>query len=743
MNTQSIVDHIATITGRTSDQIKNIVGHIVDVELAGVEDNEELYGDREVQIMRESVLLGESNPNIIEDLPKEVYEYLLYYYLIRINNKFLNDSGVVYVVPEIEYNGDVINDYSDVFDDSNYEVLKELSDSDEKPTNDFPMTLAYASKFDQWLMEYPLWSQVHSEIGKVYMSHPYLRFHNLDPEDMKRIILPNIREHLSALTLRGLNNFDEFEYYDKGLLGLYQYDPIMNAVPVTEQLMQVTKFAGGGAFGNTYVARFGDRIPMFAKSQFFDRMDIVHEYRVGSALNQYYDQCPFFMYTYGLSGVFMDNIDGEGYIQVYDNQSNKATNKPVVPNIPMVLFQWINNSISMANFVNRGDTTFKLDGDQIVSVSHGESLRQMLLVIMATLKYLGGKVGFSHGDLHFQNIQIMRLSRPTIIEIPGYPGTYYNSDHIPVIIDYGYASVSKLGIHSKSRGVSVPTNDRRLGFEGHYVMDVDKMYKIIVRNMDILKNYMTSQEYNDFVDNITRFHFVAITGSMLPDEDLPRVKRTMSRMIGESPNATNSFYRTLPLTSSYDPDAAVDFLMDAWYPSRNSDAMDIELSTTTSPDLTMTIPEYLKSILVKDRLFRLDTYAGALAIYQHPTLHRIPQILDPGVSDSINILNCLNNNQFLRLFGAAQGFTSKTNMMLMFIYRRQIIRFIHDYIHNNIVHNGRNRRDHQVIYIPPTITNCDQLINNYNLTPSAPSSPTYSIMDIETLPRPQDNLFTP
>lgn len=157
------------------------------------------------------------------------------------------------------------------------------------------------------------------------------------------------------------------------------------------------------------------------------RLGLVHEAAVAIlGTNKLRARCPFYSYVYntfncGAAVVYNKDIDGW-----CDTDSNK--------NVSYVAYEMVNPNNSI-------DAYLKDKPEDLL----------IILFQVAMALHLGAEIGFSHNDLHTENVMIRLSQTPVFINTEGVPNNYLESgcyrvrktsdDGIVTMIDYGYSSI--------------------------------------------------------------------------------------------------------------------------------------------------------------------------------------------------------------------------------------------------------------------------------------------------------------
>lgn len=177
------------------------------------------------------------------------------------------------------------------------------------------------------------------------------------------------------------------------------------------------------------------------------RREIIHEYLVGLTLNTLRSKTPCFMYTYG---IFNCNIPVEEKVHREIDYSNieeeekYITSKEYILNYPKKNIRLCKGTVPTPHLVTEyikgiSFTTFLKD------IPDFDSLGKIVLMIFISLAIAYEEVGFTHYDLHANNIIIRELPEEKTFEFVHQNKSYVvKTKYLPVIIDYGLSTVKNV-----------------------------------------------------------------------------------------------------------------------------------------------------------------------------------------------------------------------------------------------------------------------------------------------------------
>ena len=636
--TEAIIDHVINIEERTDDSDATL-------------DNDQIN----------EILSLFTEENMMQFISKEAGWVLLNYVINQFNGR--NPPRV---------NSQIDSKY-DIKDSEDMErlmasIVKSIKSLD-NPSNSIIMS----REINQWLAQIPLSRDVHEHVRRLYASIPDMKMKYTAPREYKDLIKEG--PPVSDLNQYSVQFYNNLRSYNLAMTRRSSSVPPTTDVPLSEQLLEVDRLDRDSTYGSAFHVVFAGDIPMFAKTS----DDIVHEYVVGSILNDYYDQCPFFMYTYGLSA-FYSTHDEMGLVRVLDNVSpymgpEKSTD--------IGLFQWLNNPIPLHHYMVTGKPHMINEDGKIVEVSIAEGLVEITKAVLATFKYLFHELGFVHGDIHPNNIQLIRTSEPQIIELPGYPGKYFNLDYVPTLIDYGFSTLIKRGIHGETRGVILSPLDYRWATEQQYVMDVDRYIKSVMVYQKAIEESGDSSILSDLINVL----FISLSGKIPNTLESSITKTTLEFYLEDY------FHRTLaPGVPTYDPDQAIDWFMETRSPNETT-------ITSTTNVFQGNIDDKLQQLIDEKKQIEVYSYPSALILLQDPQYASRIKVMTEDVDSSIERIDCMNEELL-----ESHKFLSKSQR-LQYVYRGQVIDLIDEYIDDHF-------ENPTVEYRSAQTPRCSELLRN-------------------------------
>lgn len=405
-----------------------------------------------------------------------------------------------------------------------------------------------------------------------------------------------------------------------------EFYPSALDIPAIEYMFNAESFPGG------LKMTFGEHVPMFAKKG-TEALDVLHEHEIGLRLNEVYDRCPFIMYTYGLIYANIETLRGlesTGDTQIVPVLDNESAYKFTYRSSREYLYvgQWI-DGVSLIDFIREAPVCHTRIVGDIVSVPFLESLRLILSAVFATIEFLFDELGFIHGDLHYDNIMIMKVDEPVSVEIPGHPGRYFNLDHVPILIDFEQSSVLRDRIIADQTDKVVSPVDSRIETDDKYVFDLDRFVRQIWRARRYMSPTLSPGSVEEFYRDITDLHFEMITGVPLTDSPIyPEVTEILTGDIasGRTPPLRLNMYRPRVIRS----------WIDRWsssqeYPSESS-PMNLEATEISTYAALMTG--------LSDPYYRHDKESPSLQVFNLPV--NVPMILD-SIDSEISRLNTWYN----------------------------------------------------------------------------------------------------
>ena len=165
-----------------------------------------------------------------------------------------------------------------------------------------------------------------------------------------------------------------------------------------------------------------------------DLYELFHELSVGLlGLNKLRDEgengeapIPFFAYVFDIFQCSSPNFDSLGNLTQFCSLDDET---------PYVIYELIDNSISLGQYLK----DFK-DDDKALN-----DFLLMIIQLSIGLKYAEDKLGFTHNDLHYENVLCRTISKnDTLLRLP-YKGRnikMLSPPFIPTVIDYGMSNIN-------------------------------------------------------------------------------------------------------------------------------------------------------------------------------------------------------------------------------------------------------------------------------------------------------------
>lgn len=634
----------------------DIIRHLrpTDNELVAILDHVLRTERRELEILRGgNRMIDQQDLDAIREamtvyaVDDAVYRYLVFYNLLNLMNLdtlhqgWANIRGM-YDLANIGLRGIVDRESLDkTLRREQTSYLQRLANNASDAVAGFPLRIIHASMIHRILTRYPLWNGIQRFIEE-------------------------------TMNQEGLRYQESMSYYKTDLLEEDRYPTkfynSISDVPLIEQLIVMRNFAGGGVYGTTFRVQFAESIEMFGKYDSVDPYNTIHEYRIGKELNLLYDRCPFMMYTYGLINVYVDHQFLNDYAAVLDNRSpyDIDTREPT----SIVLAQWLTRSRSLENFISNYPGTIEYTSTgEISEVPRSEAIRRVLTAILCTVRYLWDEIGYVHGDLHLNNVQVMLLDQPQILNIPG-TDLIFNLNAIPVLIDYGFSTILR------PRGTDIPIIpivpesvmtplDARLSTDQRYVFDVVRFLNLMLSGTEAIAD---DELYNDLIS----MHFTTITGESF--EELPSdVRESIISHITKtfdvpSKNYEKTINRFPPLQSTlFNPNSAIDIF---------SSKMQVPPIGTPTNEVNRRVMDMISREYREKGTVTIDTYSGSLMYRQYLSAmrrHRIePVYLIGPIIRGIDNLNILLINEYRFMMQKVSDETEAKVAQLQRLYRSDI-----------------------------------------------------------------------
>ena len=679
-----IKEDIPLLGGRLTNDIIGILRQSLIYELKYLlnvygEDYKKYIRDPNIgAILKEYIKLSiddTNDPYLFSYMPKPVYTFLLAFSMMRFNIDIITDMtgdkkgfsvGMDQCyLPKYVPIGEYYDDNIDKFIDS---LLK---DSYYDSVDNIELRIIYSDVIAQIANNYPLSSYPKKFIRDTIMSMDGIRFS-------------------SKITDKSVFNIPKGK-------SIYAYYNKLEDISDFELHMKVYQLRTDGAYGRIFHIKFADNIDIFGKINSRGRKDIVHEYRIGLELNKLYDECPFLLYTYGLSNIYMEDINVSSefrsirYIPVADNRSRYGTMGNKLRSYPLLMTQWLEGSMSLHDFIStksRRCMAYDENG-RIVRVSYLYSISMITMAVLSSLKYLWKEIGFVHNDLHFNNIQLVKMKTPQVIKLPGY-NTYFNLDHVPIIIDYGFCCALKKDIivPMVDNIMLAPYNDK-FNTDQKYIIDV---YEYLISMLDSIDYDMTSRdnmsghsisEYQEFRNNILGTLYTSFTGHELDHYGLDELFKYFSNIVRDRYDYRSVVTHMIPVeTISYNPDKAIDTLIYNWI-----DRIPFIPRGYDGPNIDNLINDMVNE---SGREIEINTYSGAIvseSLSNKQSDIKFKYEYDDSLSELIDI------NKELYSFYSDKNLGSKFNRALraQYNYRSSVNELIERKI-NGLKNPQRRRR---------------------------------------------------
>ena len=522
----------------------------------------------------------------LNSLSPDVYSLILYYELLSLNGRdpvsidHRNTHGV--------FNVDkVMNDI----------YLRKIRDTKYPKIDNFPLRVIYASLIRDILFHKPLDEDIHSYIAETLRSDNVLTYKGPPGERMK----------IYAGYVDGINR-----YYDS-----------FDNIPLSELLFQSELFGQDGF--TFHKVTFAEDIPMFGlMARDINSDTLLHEYMIGLELNKLYRECPFVVYTYMLMDVYSELIEScNGYVPVFDNKSIYGINGSIVYNSVLLLTQWIDDVVTMREFVDHLNTL--------------EPLKDIILIILASIKYLFDTIGFIHGDLNMDNIYITTYDNPVRVKLPGYD-EYVITRYVPIIYNYEKSVIINKDIFYRSSRFNISPYDDRFNARQKYIIDVHRFTSSLVRGISKLISTDERQSrifWADMTDFVNHYFIGRPVGDDLNREILGmRLLYYMSTYDD----------RSLPIDMiSYNPNGAIENLIHKWIKDDDGESL-------YEPNKTSIYIDAMISNDLKDGKIVIETYQGGIFRDRYSQDYTI--YVTPRYQDTFNyVLNRLNEisscNQYI------------------------------------------------------------------------------------------------
>ncbi len=181
-------------------------------------------------------------------------------------------------------------------------------------------------------------------------------------------------------------------------------------------------------------------------------MGLLHEFVVGSFLNQLRAQIPNFMYVY-------DHFECE---------------EPRGNLVKGAAHRFCQGTLQAGHVCTEFLRARPLE--EIVLEVSTQELGQILLALFCALEIANAKFGYVHYDFHSKNVMVREEVRPISIQYPLGAGLSVTSKYIPVVIDYGFSRIVVEGetYSLKFESNSIPSHPRMYE-ENHPFVDFHKL----------------------------------------------------------------------------------------------------------------------------------------------------------------------------------------------------------------------------------------------------------------------------
>lgn len=190
--------------------------------------------------------------------------------------------------------------------------------------------------------------------------------------------------------------------------------------------------------------------------------NIIHELVVGLVLNELKEVVPNFMYTWGgficspprRNARRLNGLDNVKYDYTFGEMCTKNRENSQI----MVLNEFVEGQ-SMESMLETGSLTL-------------EDIKHVLFQVACALRVAQVKFSFQHNDLHTGNVLIKTLRTPHVFN---YDTKTITSIYIPVIIDYGYATLkyNYTFLHRiMGDDIVIPDSGKLIDIEGGSVEDM-------------------------------------------------------------------------------------------------------------------------------------------------------------------------------------------------------------------------------------------------------------------------------
>jgi hypothetical protein len=179
-----------------------------------------------------------------------------------------------------------------------------------------------------------------------------------------------------------------------------------------------------------------------------DNQGILHEFVIGSCLNQLRDDTPGFMFVFGafFCSAFTDRIE-----ELCSIQHNKAA-------LSTIMVSEYIKGMSLKSFIN----------------SNEDELDLVLKQIFLTLKIGYKRLNFRHNDLHLGNVMIRVFNTTKEIEYREYEeqSVFIKTKYLPQLIDYG-KSIIQINSLKEERKIYIKPFQNSSTFHNNHKMELN------------------------------------------------------------------------------------------------------------------------------------------------------------------------------------------------------------------------------------------------------------------------------
>lgn len=374
-----------------------------------------------------------------------------------------------------------------------------------------------------------------------------------------------------------------------------------------------------GLNSSIYLMKYNDKIPVVMKSitrditklyRVVSPLDILHEYLVGTKVNELRSEIANFVYTYGYSQVNNPVRIIDDIVDFFGLFNSDITTQ--------IYLQYIDDAVPFYEIVETNILQIVGKKSEVLTVETG-LLDVLNLQILCALMYAYQKIRFKHNDLNGGNILVVALDRimAVPIKVPvqydystgeiTFITKYIYTDHLVVIIDFGRASVK----HEYNGDMPLlPLFKLYDSYEGAGI-ERDVFFHLM-QVMDLIAYFedRTNADYIYTKSNVLSLMYETITGQPLATYSSTLYKRTHDtvRNISEYQQTTyptNQYY-LVPALINYCSRFS-EYLHDT---VGKYDSVLDNMSTTKNSKLTIrTVPEYYMYRYIPDDSAEVDTVA--------------------------------------------------------------------------------------------------------------------------------------